>query len=88
MLCNPPGVKIKARPITLKWLTVSYGDLNQPGLILLLEVNVLFSKREREDFGNLSGLLIYEIKDDGSLEGTWTIADKSGVGTETLKPMR
>jgi len=39
-------------------------------------------------FGNLSGLLIYEIKDDGSLEGTWTIADKSGVGTETLKPMR
>ena len=39
-------------------------------------------------FGNTSGLLIYEIKDDGSLEGTWTLADKPGVGTETLKPMR
>ena len=39
-------------------------------------------------FGNTSGLLIYEIKDDGSLEGTWTLADKAGVGTETLKPMR
>lgn len=39
-------------------------------------------------FGNLTGLLIYEIKDDGSLEGTWTIAEKSGVGTETLKPVK
>ncbi len=38
--------------------------------------------------GNTFGLLIYEIKPDGTLAGTWTIADKSGVGTETLTPMR
>ena len=30
----------------------------------------------------------YEINADGTLEGTWTIAEKSGVGSETLTPMR
>ena len=39
-------------------------------------------------FGNAVGLAIYDIKEDGSLEGLWTIAEKSGVGTETLTPMR
>ena len=38
--------------------------------------------------GNTFGLLIYEIKADGSLEGSWTIAEQSGVGTETLTPMK
>jgi len=36
--------------------------------------------------GNSVGLVIYKINDDGSLEGVWTIADKSGAGTETLTP--
>lgn len=35
--------------------------------------------------GDAVGLVIYEIK-DGKLEGTWTTADKPGVGTETLAP--
>jgi hypothetical protein len=38
--------------------------------------------------GNSVGLVIYEINPNGTLEGTWTIADKSGVGTETLTPMK
>ena len=38
--------------------------------------------------GNAIGLVIYEIKSDGSLEGLWTIADKSGVGAEILTPRR
>src|SRR5262249_14012262 len=38
--------------------------------------------------GNSVGLVIYELKADGSLEGTWTIADKSGIGSETLTPTR
>jgi len=38
--------------------------------------------------GNAVGLVIYEITANGTLEGTWTIAEKSGVGTETLTPMR
>lgn len=35
-----------------------------------------------------AGLVIYEIKSDGSLEGLWTMADQNGVGTERLVPMR
>ncbi len=38
--------------------------------------------------GNAIGLVIYDIKSDGSLEGLWTIADKSGVGAEILTPAR
>jgi hypothetical protein len=34
------------------------------------------------------GLVIYEINDDGSMEGLWTVADQPGVGTETLIPIR
>ena len=32
------------------------------------------------------GLVIYELNDDGSMKGLWTIADKKGVGEETLTP--
>lgn len=32
------------------------------------------------------GLVIYTVHEDGTLEGTWTIADTDGVGTETLVP--
>jgi hypothetical protein len=34
------------------------------------------------------GLVIYEMKPDGSLDGLWTIADQTGIGTERLVPMR
>jgi hypothetical protein len=34
------------------------------------------------------GLVIYEIKGDGTLEGLWTLADQNGVGGERLVPMR
>jgi hypothetical protein len=32
------------------------------------------------------GLVMYEVGDDGVLEGIWTIPGESGVGTETLTP--
>jgi hypothetical protein len=34
------------------------------------------------------GLVIYEINDDGSMDGLWTIADQPGVGKERLIPLR
>ncbi|GIK80032.1 MAG: hypothetical protein BroJett024_11370 [Alphaproteobacteria bacterium] len=34
------------------------------------------------------GLVVYEIKPDGALEGTWTAADREGLGTERLIPLR
>jgi hypothetical protein len=36
--------------------------------------------------GEKVGLIIYEIRDDGTLDGLWTIADQEGVGTELLIP--
>ena len=36
--------------------------------------------------GDKVGLIIYEIRDDGTLDGIWTIADQAGVGTEQLVP--
>ena len=32
------------------------------------------------------GLVVYELKSDGSLRGWWTIAGQEGVGTENLYP--
>ena len=34
------------------------------------------------------GLIVYELQPDGSLKGYWTLADKSGSGTETLTPIK
>lgn len=36
--------------------------------------------------GGTAGLVIYEIRLDGRMEGLWTMADREGVGTETLIP--
>lgn len=36
--------------------------------------------------GNDIGLVIYEILEDGTLDGIWTVADRPGVGTEVLVP--
>lgn len=38
--------------------------------------------------GDKIGLVIYEMRQDGSMDGVWTIADQSGVGTERLLPSR
>ncbi len=32
------------------------------------------------------GLVIYLIKKNGTLDGTWTVAGENGVGTEVLTP--
>jgi hypothetical protein len=36
--------------------------------------------------GNDIGLIIYEVNNNGSMDGLWTIADTPGVGTESLIP--
>ena len=35
--------------------------------------------------GDSIGLVVYEMKNDGSLDAVWTIADHDGVGEEVLK---
>lgn len=36
--------------------------------------------------GDAVGLIVYEVKSDGSLEGAWTISGKDGSGKEILTP--
>lgn len=36
--------------------------------------------------GDAVGLVIYEIKSDGTLDGIWTVAGQKGSGTEVLTP--
>lgn len=36
--------------------------------------------------GKKVGLVIYEIRNDGTLDGIWTVADEDGSGTEILIP--
>jgi hypothetical protein len=38
--------------------------------------------------GESIGLVVYEMKPDGSLEGAWTIADQNGLGEEILTPIK
>ncbi len=38
--------------------------------------------------GNAIGLVVYRIEEDGTLNGTWTIAGQEGVGKERLVPVR
>lgn len=37
--------------------------------------------------GSVVGLVIYQVLDDGTLDGTWTIAGQNGAGTEVLTPV-
>jgi hypothetical protein len=34
------------------------------------------------------GLIVYKVKEDGTLDGLWTIAAKEGNGTEVLTPAK
>jgi hypothetical protein len=36
--------------------------------------------------GEAIGLVIYQVMEDGSMEGLWTIAGQTGSGTEKLTP--
>lgn len=36
--------------------------------------------------GDAVGLLIYQVMEDGTLDGIWTLAGMDGVGYETLTP--
>jgi hypothetical protein len=40
-------------------------------------------------FGNgQPGLAVYRQREDGVLDGTWTVAGQTGAGREVLTPLR
>ncbi len=38
--------------------------------------------------GGAVGLVAYKIKDNGVLDGIWTVADEDGAGTDVLTPVQ
>ena len=63
----------------IEWQT---GDTPSSGICML--ANKSFAAAYK--LGESVGLVVYELQPDGSLKGVWTLADKSGAGTETLTP--
>lgn len=51
--------------------------------ICMLDGNVLAAGYV---LGDAIGLVVYMIQENGTLDGTWTIAGKPGRGTEVLTP--
>ena len=59
------------------------GDTTSTGICM--RYGIAFSAAY--ELGDAVGLGIYEIMDDGTMDGVWTIAGQSGTGTEVLSPM-
>lgn len=63
----------------IKWVT---GDTESEGICM----------RNGDSFaagyvsGEITGLVIYKVLPDGTLNGLWTIANNGGAGTEILTP--
>jgi len=64
----------------IRWSTGSVSD----GICML--ANNSFAAAYRME--GVFGLVVYELRRDGRLDGVWTIADRSGAGTEVLIPIK
>jgi len=63
----------------IDWTT---GSTTSVGLCMMMDGVVAAAYR----LGDLIGVTMYHINEDGSLTGNWTVAGKNGSGTETLTP--
>ena len=60
------------------------GDTSSDGFCMLANDSLAAAYKLGDDVG----LVLYELRSDGTLKGYWTIADKSGSGTEILTPLK
>lgn len=63
----------------IEWTT---GDTTSTGVCM--RNGIAFAAAHVQN--DILGLLIYEVYEDGSMEGIWTVTGQDGVGTETLTP--
>lgn len=66
---------------SIEWKT---GDTSSRGICMLYDNAFAASYK----LGDSVGLVIYEVKGNGVLEGVWTISGEDGSGTETLRLRR
>ena len=65
-------------------ITWHTGDTNSSGICMRVN-DILVAGYVLE--GEV-GLVAYTVKDDGTLDGIWTMADKDGAGTDVLTPAK
>lgn len=63
---------------SIEWKT---GDTSSSGICMLYDNAFAASYI----LGKNVGLVIYELKEEGVLDGVWTISGEDGSGTETLR---
>jgi len=74
--------EVKLLSDTTCQITWTTGSTSSVGLCMLMDGVVGVAYRE----GDNVGVTMYHLNDDGSLDGTWTVAGQNGNGTEKLTP--
>lgn len=64
------------------WISWRTGSSNSAGTCLLTG-NAFGASYQ---LGDSTGLVVYQLQPDGTLQGQWTTIGADGVGTETLSP--
>lgn len=63
-------------------ITWTTGSTSSVGLCMMMDGVVAAAYRQ----GDMVGVTMYHLNDDGTLEGSWTVAGQNGSGTEKLTP--
>ena len=66
---------------SIEWKT---GSTSSTGICMLYENAFAASYILGKDIG----LVVYEVRDNGVLDGVWTVSGEDGAGTETLRLRR
>jgi hypothetical protein len=80
---NLDGSIVITSPTTCRIVWVTGGTTSRG--ICMRRSNVFTAAYQ---LGRAVGLVIYEVKPDGVLDGVWTVADQRGAGTDVLTPVR
>jgi hypothetical protein len=65
----------------IEWQT---GDTSSKGFCMVANGALAAAYKLKDSVG----LVLYQLQPDGSLKGTWTLADRPGSGTEDLIPAK
>jgi len=74
--------EVKVLSDTTCQITWTTGSTSSVGICMMMDGVVSAAYQQ----GNVVGVTMYHMNDDGSLDGAWTVAGQNGSGTEKLTP--
>ena len=74
--------EVKLLSDTTCQITWTTGQTSSVGLCMMMNGVVAAAYRQ----GDMVGVTMYQLNDDGTLTGSWTVAGQNGSGTEKLTP--